>query len=73
MQQIKSHPYIDRRTVKAWVTSSGTFIQIVDIRDIYHGFYAVESNICAGGLSSVFESWSLDKCERWVQENADNY
>lgn len=73
MKQIKNHPYIDRRTVKAWISKNNTYIQICDNRDIYYGFYNVEAEIYAGGLNSIFESRCLPKCEQWVQENADKY
>lgn len=73
MKRIKNHQLMDNRTVKAWLTSRGTFIQIYDTRDIDHGCYNVEVNTHPGGMESVYANWSLDSCEMWVSKFGDRY
>lgn len=35
MNVIRNHPYMSRRTIKAWETNGGEFLQVIDARDGY--------------------------------------
>ena len=52
---------MDCRTVKAWETNSGGYVQIYDIRDLMHGCYSVERAV-HGGMDSIYLNPNLDKC-----------
>lgn len=67
MKETNNHPYITRRTVKAWELDNGKFLQIIDVRDIFHNNYSVELEVFSGGLDSVYSSTQLDKCMNFVK------
>lgn len=67
MKETSGHPYITGRTVKAWVTNDQRFMQIIDVRDIFHWNYSVEYEIEFGGLDSIYSSSSLDRCFEFVE------
>ena len=62
MKEIRNHPYISNRTIKAWETKKGEFLQIIDVRDIFRWNYSVEFELVPGGLDSIYSSPNLDKC-----------
>lgn len=72
MKELRNHPFMDRRTVKAWETNSGSYVQVTDVRDLFHGCYSVERAV-HGGLDSIYSSPNLDKCiaraERYATQN----
>lgn len=61
MKELKNHPFMDRRTVKAWETNGGGYVQVTDVRDLYHGQYSVERGV-QGGLDGIYSSTNLAKC-----------
>lgn len=68
MKEIKNHPYMSNRTIKAWETEKGEFLQIIDVRDISNLCYLVEFELVAGGLDSIYSSHILDKCFKFVEK-----
>ena len=62
MREVKNHPYMSSRTVKAWESNNGEFLQIIDVRDIFHWNYSVEFETEPGGLDSIYSSPNLEKC-----------
>lgn len=70
MKEIRNHPYMGSRTIKAWETNSGEFLQIIDVRDIFHGNYSVEFELEPGGLDSIYSSSNLERCFDFVEEFA---
>ena len=54
MNVIRNHPYMSRRTIKAWETNGGEFLQVIDARDIFHWNYSVEFELVPGGLDSIY-------------------
>lgn len=74
MKEIKNHPFIDGRTVKAYETKNGTYMQICDTTDINvcHGCYSVEYERY-GGLDCAYQNRSLDKCISWIEQYGDEY
>lgn len=70
MRELKNwtHPYFSCRSVKSW-DNNGKFIQIIDVRDIYHGQYSVEIEDGYGGLESIYASPDLDKCIEFVNRH----
>lgn len=68
MKEVKNHPYMDRRTIKAWETDCGKFMQIIDVRDIYFSNYSVEYEVLPGGLDSIYSSPKLSKCFAFVED-----
>lgn len=71
MKEINNHPYITGRTVKAWTLNDGRFLQIIDVRDIFHNNYSVELEVFPGGLDSIYSSIYLDKCMDFAKRNYD--
>lgn len=68
MKELRKHPYMDRRTIKAWETNRGEFLQVVDVRDICHGNYSVEIESVPGRLVSKYSSPNLEKCFEFVRK-----
>ena len=68
MKEIRNHPYISNRTIKAWETKKGEFLQIIDVRDIFRWNYSVEFELVPGGLDSIYSSPNLDKCFKFVEK-----
>lgn len=68
MKEIRNHPYISNRTIKAWETKKGEFLQIIDVRDIFRWNYSVEFELVPGGLDSIYSSPNLDKCFEFVEK-----
>ena len=68
MKELRNHPYMDRRTIKAWETNSGEYLQVIDVRDIFHGNYSVEIETGLGGLDSIYSSPDLEKCLEFVRK-----
>lgn len=71
MKEIRNHPYMSNRTIKAWETNSGEFLQIIDVRDIFHWNYSVEFELDPGGLDSIYSSPNLEKCFDFVKRFAE--
>lgn len=68
MKELKNHPYMSNRTIKAWETNNGKFMQIIDVRDIFHWNYSVEFELDPGVLDSIYSSPNLDKCFEFVKK-----
>lgn len=68
MKEVKNHPYMGSRTVKAWETNDGKFLQVIDVRDIFHWNYSVEFETEPGGLDSIYSSPNLEKCLEFVKK-----
>lgn len=67
MKEIRNHPYMSSRTVKAWVLKDGRFLQVIDVRDLFHGNYSVEFEAVPGGLDSIYSSPNLEKCLKYAE------
>lgn len=72
MKELNNHPFMDCRTVKAWETAAGGFIQVTDVRDFCYGQYSVEIKV-QGGMENVFASTNLDVCIAWAIHYAENH
>lgn len=68
MKEIKSHPYITKRTIKAWETNDKKFLQVIDVRDIYHWNYSVEYELVPGALDSIYSDPNLDRCFEFIKK-----
>lgn len=68
MKEVRNHPYMSSRTVKAWEVNNGKFLQVIDVRDIFHGNYSVEFETEPGGLDSIYSSPNLEKCFEFVKK-----
>lgn len=71
MKELRNHPCMSNRTIKAWETNSGEFLQIIDVRDIFHWNYSVEFELDPGGLDSIYSSPNLEKCFDFVKRFAE--
>lgn len=60
---------MSRRTIRAWKTNSGEFLQVTDVRDIFYGNYSVEFEVIPGGLDSIYSSPNLEKCFKFVKKS----
>lgn len=69
MKELNQHEFMDSRTVKAWETNSGGYVQVYDVRDLFHGNYSVE-RFAHGGMDSIYASTKLDKCIAYAQKFA---
>lgn len=70
MKVLKDHPFMDLRTVCAFESDKGTYVQVYDVRDLFHGNYSVEVEVFDGGLDLVFSSPSKDRCIEWAKAYA---
>ena len=62
MKKLRSHPFMERRTVVAYETNSGGYVQVCDVRDLYYGEYCVEHFTENGGMAMTYSSPNLEKC-----------
>lgn len=69
MKELKNHPFMDRRTVKAWETNKNGYVQVYDVRDLMHGCYSVERAL-QGGMDAIYSSPSLEKCIKKAEQYA---
>lgn len=72
MKELKQHEFMDNRTVKAWETANGGFVQVYDVRDLFYGNYSVECKV-TGGMNSIYSSVNLDKCIAYAERYARNH
>lgn len=61
MKELQQHSAMDNRTVKAWETNKGGFVQVYDVRDLFYDNYSVECMV-HGGMQSIYSSVNLEKC-----------
>lgn len=68
MKAVNNHPYVSSRTIKAWETNKGEFLQILDTRDLIYDNYSVEFQLDPGGLTTVFMSTNLNRCFEFIKK-----
>lgn len=56
------------RTVCAWETAEGQYIEIIDTRDLLYGEYSVSVQVMDGGLKDVYSNASIEKCKVYVNK-----
>ena len=70
MKEVNNHPFMDYRTVKAYETANGGYVQVYDVRELNHGRYSVEKFDGRGGMETIYGSRNLDKCIAYAMQYA---
>lgn len=68
MKKLNNHPFMGNRTVCAWETAEGQYIEIIDTRDLLYGEYSVSVQVMDGGLKDVYSNASIEKCKVYVNK-----
>jgi hypothetical protein len=71
MKELTNHTFMDWRTVKAWETTKGGYVQVYDVRELNHGRYSVEVFDNRGGMESIYGNRNIDKCIAYAMRYAE--
>lgn len=66
MKKLNTHPFMSGRTVMAWETKEGRYLEIIDTRDLLYGEYSVAIQDMIGGMKDVYSNVSLKKCKSYI-------
>ena len=61
------HPFFGSRSVKSWEVN-GKYLEITDVRDIFHGLYFVSIENEYGGLDDIYSNTDLNKCINYINK-----
>lgn len=66
MKKLNTHPFMSGRTVMAWETKEGRYLEIIDTRDLLYGEYSVSIQDMIGGMKDIYSNASLKKCKSYI-------
>lgn len=66
MKKLNTHPFMSGRTVMAWETKEGRYLEIIDTRDLLYGEYSVAIQDMIGGMKDIYSNVSLKKCKSYI-------
>lgn len=66
MKELNTHPFMNGRTVMAWETKEGRYLEIIDTRDLLYGEYSVAIQDMVGGMKDIYSNVSLKKCKSYI-------
>lgn len=61
------HPFFGSRSVKSWEVN-GKYLEITDVRDIFHDLYFVSIENGYGGLDDIYSNTDLNKCINYINK-----